>query len=229
MTAPGISLIIPFYNSSRYMRQAIDSALNQTVAPTQIIAVDDGSTDDSQAIARSYGNAVTVIAKPNGGGASARNFGLKAADRPLIAFLDADDRLMPEKLERELDALADHAEALLCLCRVRAFWSPEVPERKRHPVDVTPQFRPGQPTSWLARRELFERAGNFNVTDAFRLTDGSELFLRIEKANCPVVRIEDALVEHRLHASNQTADSRAHRDAIMNLMKRRLDLRRCSS
>ena len=65
MISPGISLIIPAYNASRYLREAIDSALNQTVKPRQIILVDDGSTDDTLDIARRYGDTLTIVAQAN--------------------------------------------------------------------------------------------------------------------------------------------------------------------
>ena len=124
MTTPGISLIIPVYNGGRYLREAIDSVLNQTVKPREFIIVDDGSTDDSLQIARSYGSTLKIIAQPNGGTAAARNRGLAEADQPLIAFLDNDDRFVPQKLQRQVQCLAQHPEAMLCLCRARAFWSP---------------------------------------------------------------------------------------------------------
>jgi len=226
MTSPGISLIIPVYNASRYLREAIDSVLNQTVKPRQFIIVDDGSTDDSLQIARGYGAALTIIGQANGGTAAARNRGLAEADQPLIAFLDNDDCFVPHKLHRQLQCLAEHPEAMLCLCRARAFWSPEVPESARGAADLTPQFRPGQPSTWLARRELFERVGGFSAQPQCHFIEGSELYLRIEHAGCAVVKIDDALLERRLSLSNKTANSKGHLDGIMTIMKRRLELRR---
>jgi len=226
MTTPGISLIIPVYNGGRYLREAIDSVLNQTVKPREFIIVDDGSTDDSLQIARSYGSTLKIIAQPNGGTAAARNRGLAEADQPLIAFLDNDDRFVPQKLQRQVQCLAQHPEAMLCLCRARAFWSPEVPENARGDADLTPQFRPGQPSTWLARREVLERVGGFSAQPECHFVEGSELYLRIEQAGCPVAKIDDALLDRRLSLSNKTADSKGHLDGIMTLMKRRLDLRR---
>ncbi len=229
MTAPGISLIIPVYNAGRYLREAIDSVLNQTMKPRQFIVVDDGSTDDSLEILRSYGAALTVITQANGGTSAARNRGLAEADQPLIAFLDNDDRFMPDKLQRQSQCLSQHPEAMLCLCRARAFWSPEVPLSARRSADLTPQFRPGQPSTWLVRREVFERAGAFSTQPEHHFIEGSELYLRIEHAGCPVVRLDDALLARRLSLSNKTADSKGHLEGITTLMKRRLDLRRSAT
>jgi len=159
MTSPGISLIIPAFNASRYLREAIDSALLQTIRPRQVIVVDDGSADNTLEIARSYGDAVTVIASSHGGISSARNRGIKEADQPLIAFLDADDCFISNKLQRQVQSLSEHPEALLSLCRVRDFWSPELPHH-RGKANLTPQFRPGQAGTWLARRECSNASGH---------------------------------------------------------------------
>lgn len=229
MTTPGISLIIPVYNASRFLGEAIDSALKQTVKVRQIIVVDDGSTDDSQNIARSYGEAVTVIAQSNGGSGAARNRGMAEADQPLISFLDADDRLAPEKLERQAKSLSDHPGAMVCVCRVRDFWSPEIPDAAARAANPGPQFRMGQPGTWLVRRDVFERVGVFNPSHNFEFTEGSELYTRMESAGIAVLCIDDVLVERRLHGANKTSNSKAHLEGIMELMKRRLDIRRASA
>jgi glycosyltransferase involved in cell wall biosynthesis len=223
----GVSLIIPVYNASLYLREAIDSALNQTVKPRQIIVVDDGSTDDSLEIARSYGPIVTVITQTNNGTAAARNRGLAEANEPMVAFLDNDDRFVAHKLERQLEALLERPEALLCVCRAGAFWSSEVPDAARKRADLTPQFRMGQPGTWLARRELFERAGIFSPEPQCNLIEGSELFTRIENAGCAIVRIDDMLLQRRLSMSNKTANTEAHLDGIMTLLHRRQLRRVC--
>ena len=92
------------------------------------------------------------------------NRGLVEADQPLIAFLDHDDLFLPEKLQRQLECLEQHPQAMLCLCRACAFWSPEVPESARSRAHFGPRFRPGQPSTWLARREVFDRVGGFGAT-----------------------------------------------------------------
>ena len=123
--------------------------------------VDDGSIDDTLEVARSYGNAVTAIAQFNQG-SQRRNRGLAQADQPIIAFLDADDRLVRHKLERQFQSLSQHPDAMLCICRVCDFWSPDMPQNKRRAQQPVPHFRPGQSTTWLARRELFESVGSFS-------------------------------------------------------------------
>jgi len=88
-----VSIVINNYNYAEYLRDAIDSALNQTASPREVIVVDDGSTDDSRAIIRSYGNRIIPVFQENGGQRKAYNSGFRVASGELILFLDADDAL----------------------------------------------------------------------------------------------------------------------------------------
>ncbi|HCJ11622.1 MAG: hypothetical protein A2Y14_02635 [Verrucomicrobia bacterium GWF2_51_19] len=101
--APLVSVVINNYNYGSFLMQAIESALNQTCPPLEVIVVDDGSTDVSRALLQGLkDNKVKVILKENGGQASAFNAGFQASQGELIAFLDSDDWWMPNKLEEVL-------------------------------------------------------------------------------------------------------------------------------
>src|SRR5262245_48814013 len=93
LRAPSISIVVPCYNGALYLRETLESALAQTVPPLEVIVVDDGSTDDSVAIARSFGNAVRVVCQQNKGVSAARNNGIQHATGDYIMFLDGDDLL----------------------------------------------------------------------------------------------------------------------------------------
>jgi glycosyltransferase involved in cell wall biosynthesis len=108
---PLVSVIVTNYNYGRYLRQAIDSALTQTYDAVEVVVVDDGSTDDSPAIIRSYGARIRPVLKANGGQASAFNAGVAASRGSLIAFLDADDVFMPTKIARCVEAAMEHRGA----------------------------------------------------------------------------------------------------------------------
>ncbi|MCB0189790.1 MAG: glycosyltransferase family 2 protein, partial [Caldilineaceae bacterium] len=101
-----ISIIINNYNYAHYLAQAIESALAQSYDAVEVIVVDDGSTDDSRSIIRSYGARVTSIFKANGGQASALNAGFASSRGDVVIFLDADDLLLPET--------AAHVQAAFC-------------------------------------------------------------------------------------------------------------------
>lgn len=96
--SPTVSVVIPCYNGAAFLRETLDSVLAQTHPVLEVIVVDDGSTDDSAAIAESYGPPVRVIRQANAGESSARNRGIDEAKGSLVAFVDADDLWEPEKL-----------------------------------------------------------------------------------------------------------------------------------
>ncbi len=95
-----VSVIIPTYNRSDLMAQAIDSALNQTRVPDEIVVVDDGSADDTQAVLARYGSPVVAIWQPNRGVSAARNLAMERATGDILLFLDSDDLLLPRCVQR---------------------------------------------------------------------------------------------------------------------------------
>src|SRR3972149_3633636 len=96
-----VSVVIPCYNGAVYLHETIESALAQTHSPLEVLVIDDGSTDDSAAIADSFGSPVRVIRQTNQGESVARNRGIDEARGDWIAFLDSDDVWNPTKLERQ--------------------------------------------------------------------------------------------------------------------------------
>src|SRR5262245_36971659 len=104
-----IDVVLPAFNGGRVIRKALESALGQDV-PLHITVVDDGSNDDSAAIARSYGSRVTVIQQANRGVSGARNTGLAVAKAPYVALLDQDDIWQPHKLSRQLKLIETHPD-----------------------------------------------------------------------------------------------------------------------
>ncbi len=105
-----VSVIIPTYNREAFIKAAVDSALNQTRVPDEIIVVDDGSTDGTDRLLRQYAPPVRVIRQPNRGRSAARNAGLWASRGNAIVFLDSDDLLAPRCIERCSQTLEDHLE-----------------------------------------------------------------------------------------------------------------------
>lgn len=117
MSRPLVSIIVPARDAGAWLAQSLDSALAQSWSPCEIIVVDDGSMDDTPAVARRYAaRGITVLAQPPRGVSAARNAGLAAARGDYVQFLDADDLLAPDKIERQLAALAGHPRAL-ATCR----------------------------------------------------------------------------------------------------------------
>lgn len=118
-----ISVVIPAYNCGEYISRSIDSVLAQTLKPDEIIIVDDGSTDNTVQVVQQYGTKVKLIQQRNSGPSAARNTGIQAATDEWIAFLDADDEWLPEKLQLQIDLLRRNprlvwttANYYRCLC-----------------------------------------------------------------------------------------------------------------
>ena len=106
-----ISIIIPNYNGAKFLREAIDSALDQQGVELEVIVVDDGSTDDSRAILESYGGRIRPYFQKNKGASTARNVGLKMAEGDYVKFLDADDWLIPDALSIEFQAAESYQDS----------------------------------------------------------------------------------------------------------------------
>ena len=106
-----VSVIIPTYNRAHIIRRAIESALSQTYPRLQVLVLDDGSSDNTRAIAETFGSRVSYARQPNAGVSAARNLGMRHARGEFIAFLDSDDRWRPWKIEAQISALARHPEA----------------------------------------------------------------------------------------------------------------------
>jgi hypothetical protein len=110
-----VSVIIPCYNAEPYIGEAIASALNQTYSPVEVIVVDDGSTDRSIEVIRSFGDRVRLVAGEHRGACAARNQGLALSQGEFIQFLDADDVLLFNKLERQVPVLqSNQADLVFC-------------------------------------------------------------------------------------------------------------------
>ena len=112
MTMPLVCVVIPCYNAEKYVGEAIRSALSQTYPNVEVIVIDDGSTDGSLDVIRSFGGAIRWESGPNRGGSAARNRGVELARGELIQFLDADDLLYSRKLEVQVDAALRYRPAI---------------------------------------------------------------------------------------------------------------------
>ncbi|MGA2097018.1 MAG: glycosyltransferase family 2 protein [Candidatus Acidiferrum sp.] len=142
MSKETVSVVIPYYRARGTIARAVESVLGQTAPPKEILIVDDGCPEDAVAATQQFGSSVTLIRKPNGGTASARNLGIDHAQGAWIAFLDADDYWEPAKLERQL-AFSEGAGV------VGSMWFTETDDRPRsvakiaNPAFFGTTFRPG--------------------------------------------------------------------------------------
>ena len=202
-----VSFVVPVHDGARYLAECLQSILSQTAPPLEVIVVDDGSTDESADIARSFGPPVRYLHQPHSGAASARNRGTAEARGDLIAFLDADDLAVPYRLEVQLARFAANPALEFCDAYSRNFWSPEIPVDARN-VAPREQFTHGNAPkagliiTWLVKRSLFERVGGFDETRV--LGEDAEWRDRMESAGVASETLQDVLAMRRLHADNLT-------------------------
>jgi glycosyltransferase involved in cell wall biosynthesis len=111
-----VSVIIPTYNGTRFLPQAVESALGQTRPPQEVIVIDDGSTEDTAAALAPFHGRVTYVRQPNRGVAAARNHGIRIATGRYICLLDHDDVCAPDRLEKQVGALHSEPSAIACFC-----------------------------------------------------------------------------------------------------------------
>lgn len=205
-----VSVITPCYNGARFLAETLQSALAQTQPPHEIIVVDDGSTDDSAAIAESFGPPVRVIRQSNRGESVARNRGLAEATGDYILFLDADDLISRDALER-LSKAAGSAPNAVALCGYAEFESdPSHPLRVQVPAKaglfprvIRSSIAP--PHCFLTPRETVRAAGGFN--ESIRHGEDWEFWFRIALQNPPLVTVRQVAAYYRKHPNSQCASA----------------------
>lgn len=116
-----ISIIIPCFNAEQFVAEAIESSLGQTYSNKEVIVIDDGSTDDSLDVIKSFGNRIRWETGPNRGACAARNRGIKLAEGDWIQFLDADDLLHPEKLQVQMPERLKNIQQIVYCDHVKSY------------------------------------------------------------------------------------------------------------
>lgn len=204
---PLVSAILPVYNGAAFLRDAIDSVLAQSYQPVECIVVDDGSTDESPAIAAEYGARVRLVQQPNLRVAAARNNGAVAAQGELLAFLDADDVWDRDRLLRQWRALEGRPEMGAAVCATQMVDRDLRPTRVvEQPPDLTLEdmllWRAdvvSTSSNLLIRRSLFEEVGGFD-TELTASEDWMMTFALVARGE--LIAIPEPLVLYRVHGSN---------------------------
>ena len=203
-----VSIIVPCYNAGSFLRETLDSTLRQTVAAAEVILVDDGSTDDSAAIAESYGPPVRVIRQANQGESVARNAGLAAARGEYIVFLDADDVLAPGLLEAQLHSLEGVKNGVACTGFAAFFDSPAkafpptMPRARAFFPEIISKNL-GPPSCWMIPKELILQAGCFHASQ--RYFEDWDLNWRVGLTGATYVPVPILGFYYRWHEKSQIA------------------------
>lgn len=217
MNNPKVSLIIPVYNGSNYLRYAIDSALAQTYKNLEVIIVNDGSNDKGKTdkIAKSYGDRVVYIHKENGGVSTALNLALEKMTGEYFSWLSHDDTYEPHKIETEINYLSEHGLLDEKAIIYSDYYLMDVKGRilskaiKNHEELVEkPEYSllKGNVNglSLLIPKSAFEEHGNFDTT--LKATQDYELWRKMAR-NYKFIHIPELLVSTRFHAKQVTNTS----------------------
>jgi glycosyltransferase involved in cell wall biosynthesis len=220
----GVSVIVAVRNGAAYLSEALGSIHAQTLPPAELLVVDGASSDSSVSVAESFPG-VRVVNQQGTGLAGARNQGLALARQPYVAFLDHDDRWLPDKLALQVGLLEREPALGYCICQLR-FLSAQgesiVPPANR--AGAARSFPAVTPGGLVARRALFERIGGFDP--AYRIGCDAAWFTTARDAGIPWLLLPRELLEKRLHTGNLSNQSRINRQEMFRIAAASVDRRR---
>jgi glycosyltransferase involved in cell wall biosynthesis len=206
--SPTVSVVIPCYNAACFLHETLASVLRQTHPPLEVIVVDDGSTDNSAAIAESFGPCVRVIRQKNQGESVARNRGIDEAKGDWIAFLDADDFWEPTKLERQLgvidpEVMCVHTNLYWIGARKGVFDASLVPPEVRYSIEFMAVWNSiGGPSSVIFRKNVPARFPAWT-----RYAEDMIFYLELLMLKPGGIRlVSEPLTGVRIHNTNQSAN-----------------------
>lgn len=228
---PLVSVIIPTYNRAGLIGETIENVLQQTYANLELIVVDDGSTDDTHAVLKSYGTRIRWTAQENAGPSAARNRGIAMAKGDIIAFQDSDDAWHPTKLARQVSLLERGGDSVVCcLCNTTI----ELADRAVRSFENAPVYPPVEEGIWLnvtevlatrcilfnqavaIRRDVLTRIGGFD--ESFRLMEDVELALRLSLEG-PWAFIREPLATRQSKLSRTLSHEATDRIVAANMVR----------
>ncbi len=225
VTEPLVSAIIPVYNGERYLAEAIESAVGQTYRPVEVIVVDDGSTDGSAEVGQRFGDAVCYHSQVHSGPALALNHGVELARGDFLAFLDADDVWMRDKLALQVSCFAEDPLLDMVFGHVEEFHSPELMEGEVRATHRTGRVVPGYSHgTMLIKRDVFLLVGGF--ASQWRVGQFLDWYARAIEIGLNSLLLPDVLLRRRLHLTNLGIIERDARGDYARILKAALDRRR---
>ncbi len=228
MTSPRVSVVIPVHNGEQYLAEAIESVLEQTSPPFEVLVVDDGSTDASAALADRYRPQVRCTSQPHAGAGSARNRGIALTSGEYLAFLDADDLWAPTKLARQIAEIVSDPTIDLVFGHMRHFVSQDLDPIEAACLRCPPEAQPGYHCgAMLARRTALRRVGPFR--EDLRVGEFVDWIARAREHRLREAMLTGVVLSRRLHATNLSRQDMLDRRDFARVVKASLDRRRAAA
>ena len=218
-----VSVIMPAFNAENYISEAIQSVLYQTCSATELIVIDDGSTDKTREIIQKF-EGIRYVHQHNAGVAAALNQGILLATSNHIAFISADDVWQPDKLKLQKEQLIKNPDALI-FGHMMNFISDDLTHDEALkiacPTDPMPAYSAG---TLLTRLETFNKVGLFNQD--FKVGEFVDWYGRAKDLEIEVVMLDAVVSRRRLHKTNHSKNSLKDLKSYAPVLKAILDRRR---
>lgn len=225
-----VSVIIPAYNASRYIEEALQSVFAQTLSPEEVIVIDDGSTDDTREIVQRHAtrhhHGIRILTQTNQGVGAARNAGLAVASKTYIAFLDADDLWPEERLEHMATYLDMHPDCDAVFGYVEQFFSPDLPNDMMRRLLLPPSGPAHLAGAMLVRHEAARRCGPFDPS--YRVGEFVDWFARFTDFGLQHAMLDVPVLRRRVHGRNTVLQRQDARQDYLAAVRKALSRRRQS-
>lgn len=214
---PLISVIIPVYNGDKFLKETVQSILNQTISDYEIIVIDDGSTDSTAEVAQSI-DKVRYFFQEKSGVGIARNYGIAKSKGSIIAFQDSDDIALPTRLEEQLAEFQKNSDLGALYSYIQNFLSDSVEKPEWLPQSqLETELSCYGTCALMARKEVFNVVGAFNPD--YHAAEDLEWLMRVKDANIRVEMLRKVLIKRRVHANNLSGNSKLVRQMTLRLFK----------
>jgi glycosyltransferase involved in cell wall biosynthesis len=224
-TQSQISVIIPVYNGEKYLAEAITSVLNQTYKPLEIIIINDGSTDKTEALAKTFSPYIRYFSQENKGQAEAINKAVKLAKGDFFAFLDHDDLWLEDKLANQIYAFNADPDLELVFGLVQQFYSPELDDSFKAKIKCNSNLMLGHiPSSTMVKRESFFRVGLLESN--LKLVSFPQWYTKAFDLGLKTVTIPELFTRRRLHYDNMGFKNCSYKKEYLHILKASLDRKR---
>ncbi|UXX80820.1 glycosyltransferase family 2 protein [Reichenbachiella carrageenanivorans] len=219
-TSPSTSVVIAVYNGEKYIKESIESVLNQTQPPSEIIVVDDGSTDTTAEIVKTL--PIRYFYQQNSGQSAATNYGIAQSTGDYLAFNDADDLWEPNKLKWQHEAFTNVPELDAVFGLLKQFICPQLSTETASKIHCPKEPMNGYcKQTMMIRKSSLEQIGLFNVDT--QIGDFIEWYALAKRKGFQSNMIPKVITNRRLHTRNMSVKKKDQRNEFAQILKRHLD------